>query len=93
MLCSSCQSASGRSNTCSFSFSMRSQLRQAVAPFHQGRGDQADDEGRDRAHRATIRTAATARGMRRRSRKLAAGDSMVPTTKAVTTGRKNALAT
>ncbi len=51
MPCSSCHSASGRSNTCSFSFSMRSQLRQAVAPFHQRRGNQADDEGRDRADR------------------------------------------
>ena len=50
MPCSCCQSANGRSNTCSCSFRMRSELRQAVAPFHQGRGDQADDEGDDRAH-------------------------------------------
>ena len=41
---------------------------------------------------ATISTAATARGMRQRSRKLAAGDSMVPTMKAIVIGRKNALA-
>ncbi len=41
----------------------------------------------------TIRTADTARGIRRRSRYPAAGDSMVPTTNAVTTGRKNAFAT
>ena len=41
----------------------------------------------------TIRTAATARGIRRRSRKLAAGDSMVPTMNAITIGRKNAFAT
>ena len=40
----------------------------------------------------TIRTADTERGIRRRSRKPAAGDSMVPTTNAVVTGRKNALA-
>jgi len=40
----------------------------------------------------TIRTAATARGIRRRSRKLAAGDSMVPTMNAITIGRKNAFA-
>ena len=42
---------------------------------------------------ATISTADTGRGMRLRSRKPAAGDSMVPTTKADTIGRKNALAT
>ncbi len=41
----------------------------------------------------TIRTADTERGIRRRSRKPAAGDSMVPTTNAVTTGRKKAFAT
>ena len=41
----------------------------------------------------TISTADTARGIRCRSRNPAAGDSMVPTTNAVTTGRKNALAT
>ena len=40
----------------------------------------------------TISTAATARGIRQRSRKLAAGDSMVPTMKAIVIGRKNALA-
>ncbi len=53
MLCSSCHSASGRSNTCSFSFKQRAQFRQLVAPFHRGRGDQADHEGRagaDRGH-------------------------------------------
>ena len=41
---------------------------------------------------ATIRTADTARGMRCRSSKPAAGDSMVPTTNADMTGRKNAFA-
>ena len=41
---------------------------------------------------ATISTAETARGILCRSSKPAAGDSMVPTTNAVTTGRKNALA-
>ncbi len=40
----------------------------------------------------TIRTADTARGIRRRSRNPAAGDSMVPTTNAATTGRKKAFA-
>ena len=39
---------------------------------------------------ATISTAATARGIRQRSRKPAAGDSMVPTMKAIVIGRKNA---
>jgi hypothetical protein len=40
----------------------------------------------------TINTADRLRGIRRRSRKPAAGDSMVPTTNAATTGRKNAFA-
>ena len=40
----------------------------------------------------TIRTAASARGMRQRSSRLAAGDSMVPTMNAIVIGRKNALA-
>ena len=94
MPCSSCQSASGRSNTCSLL------LQDAIpAPagawLHSISGEEIRPTMKvdDRAHRATIRTAATARGMRCRSRKLAAGDSMVPTTKAVTTGRKKALAT
>ena len=47
---------------------------------------------RPAATAATITTAATLRGVRYRSRKFAAGDSMVPTTKAITTGRKNAFA-
>lgn len=38
-----------------------------------------------------ISTAASARGTRCRSRNVAAGDSMVPVTKAITTGRKNGL--
>jgi hypothetical protein len=42
---------------------------------------------------ATISTADSARGIRRRSRYPAAGDSIVPTTNAVTTGRKKAFAT
>jgi hypothetical protein len=41
----------------------------------------------------TISTAATARGILCRSKNPAAGDSMVPTTNAATTGKKNALAT
>ena len=40
----------------------------------------------------TISTADTARGIFCRSRKPAAGDSMVPTTNADTIGRKKALA-
>ena len=40
---------------------------------------------------ATIRTADTARGMRCRSSKPAAGDSMVPTTNAVDHGKKESL--
>ncbi len=42
---------------------------------------------------ATISTADTARGILCRSSNPAAGDSMVPTMNAATTGRKNAFAT
>ena len=53
MLCSCRHSASGRSNSMEFFPEQRSQLRQARAPLHQGRRDQADDEGdtgADRGH-------------------------------------------
>ena len=92
MLCISCQSASGRSNTCSFSLS--SAPSSGSLPLHSTAGEAIMPTMKvaPAPAAATISTAATARGMRQRSRKPAAGDSMVPTMKAIVIGRKNALA-
>ena len=92
MLCSSCQSASGRSNTCSFSFSSAPSSGSLLLHSIAGEAIRPTMKVAPAPAAATISTAATARGMRQRSRKLAAGDSMVPTMKAIVIGRKNALA-
>ncbi len=52
MACSSCHSASGRSNTWSLSFRSDPSSGSRVHPLHQRRGDQADHEGCGRADRA-----------------------------------------
>ena len=93
MLCSSCHSASGRSNTCSLSFSIDPSSGRRVLHSISGEEIRPTMKATPAPTAVTIRTADTARGMRRRSRNPAAGDSMVPTTKAVTTGRKKAFAT
>ena len=93
MFCSSCHSASGRSNTCNLSGSREPSSGSRVLHSIKGEEIRPTMKARPAATVLTIRTAATARGIRWRSRKPAAGDSMVPTTKAGTTGRKNAFAT
>ena len=53
MLCNCCHSASGRSNTCSFSFSCAASSGSLLLHSIDGRGDQADHEGgagADRGH-------------------------------------------
>src|SRR3954451_14102823 len=92
-LCNCCHSASGRSKTWSLSF--RSDPSSGSRVLHLIRGEEISPTMKVRAVEtaATIRTAERARGTRWRSRYPAAGDSMVPTTNAVTTGRKNAFAT
>src|SRR5665213_1136208 len=92
MVCNSCQSASGRSNTCIFSLSWDPSSGSRV--LHSTNGDEINPimKATPAPTEATISTADTARGIRCRSSTLAAGDSMVPTTNAATTGRKTALA-
>ena len=92
MPCSSCHSASGRSNTCSFSLRMDPSSGRRWLHSIKGEEIRPTMKVAIAPTASTIRIAATARGRRRRSRKPAAGDSMVPTTNAATTGRKNALA-
>jgi hypothetical protein len=93
MFCSSCHSASGRSNMCSLSRSSEPSSGRRVRHSISGEEIRPTMKVTPAPTAVTIRTADSARGIRCRSRKPAAGDSMVPTTKAATTGRKNAFAT
>ena len=89
MLCNSCQSASGRSNTCSLSLSIAPSSGSRVLHSIKGEAIRPTMKATPAPTAVTIRTAASARGMRQRSSKLAAGDSMVPTMNAIVIGRKN----
>ncbi len=92
MLCSCCQSASGRSNRCIFSFSSAASSGRRLLHSISGAEISATMNAAPAQASVTISTADTERGIRCRSRYPAAGDSMVPTMKAVVMGRKKALA-
>ena len=93
IVCNSFHSASGRSKTCIFSFNCAPNSGRRELHSIAGTAISATTKATTVVTAITISTAPRARGTCRRSRKLAAGDNMVPATTAITTGRKNALAT